>query len=36
MIEDAGFRVEGTDERTLPSERALEVTLKTSPTGLEP
>jgi biotin synthase len=36
MIEDAGLRVEGTDERTLPRERALEVTLKTSPTGLEP
>jgi biotin synthase len=36
MIEDAGFRVEGADERTLPRERALEVTLKTSATGLEP
>jgi biotin synthase len=35
MIEDAGLRVEGTDERTLPSERALAVTLKTSATGLE-
>jgi biotin synthase len=36
MIEDAGFRVEGTDERTLPRERALEVTLKSLATGLEP
>ena len=27
MIEDAGFRVEGADERTLPRERHLEVTL---------
>jgi biotin synthase len=36
MIEDAGLRVEAADERTLPRERALEVTLKTSATGLEP
>lgn len=36
MIQDAGLRVEGTDERTLPRERALRVTLKTSSTGLEP
>jgi biotin synthase len=35
MIEDAGLRVEGTGERTLPRDRALEVALKTSPTGLE-
>jgi biotin synthase len=36
MIEDAGLRVEGTDERTLPRERPLEVTLKTSSSGIEP
>jgi biotin synthase len=35
MIEDAGLRVEGVHERTLPRERALEVTLKTSNDGLE-
>lgn len=31
MIEDAGIRVEGSAERTLPRERRLDVTLKISP-----
>jgi len=35
MIEDAGLRIEGTGERTLPRERALDVVLKRSATGLE-
>src|SRR5262245_6528019 len=35
MIEDAGLRVEGCEERTLPRERGLAVTLKTSSSGLE-
>jgi biotin synthase len=35
MIEDAGLRVETADERTLPRERDLLVTLKTSSSGLD-